>query len=108
MATTARTSARAALRLSRCPPLPSLKSLFQILDLFAKLLDHVLHLKAGVGQFDVVRFRAGGIYLAVEFLRQEIQPPPHRAAFAKQFARLRDMRRDAVELFTNVRLRRYH
>jgi hypothetical protein len=31
-------------------------ALLQILDLFAELLDHVLHLEAGVGQFEIIGF----------------------------------------------------
>ena len=68
----------------------------QILHLLAKLLDHVLHFEAGIGQFEIVRFGAAGIDLAVELLRQEIEPPSDRSALADQVAGVLAGKIDAV------------
>src|SRR5262249_60970340 len=76
----------------------------QILDLLSELLDGVLHLEPGVGELDVVRFGAAGVDLAIEFLRQEVEPPPDRSALAEHVARLRDVGSDAVELFADIGL----
>src|SRR6516225_7064994 len=84
---------------------PSFGSL-QILNLFAELLNHVLHFEASIGQFEIVGFGAAGVDLAVELLRQEIESPSDRAALADQLARLRDVGGDAVELFAHIRLGR--
>src|SRR5713101_7691025 len=74
----------------------------QILHLFAELLDHTLHLKTNVGQFEIVRLGATGIDLTVEFLRQEIEPPSHRSALADHFAGLRNMRGDPIQFFARL------
>src|SRR5207253_7315329 len=85
--------------------LPAAIVSLQVLHLLAELLDHVLHRKSGIGQFEIVRLGAAGIDLAVELLRQKIQPPADRAALAEHFAGLRDVRGNAVELFANVGFR---
>src|SRR5262245_65238774 len=83
---------------------PAAIASLQILDLFAELLDDVLHLEPRIGELDVVRLGAAGVDLAVEFLRKEIEPPADRPALAEHFARLRDVRGDTVELFPDVGL----
>src|SRR5690242_20070062 len=83
---------------------PAAIASLQILDLFAELLDDVLHLEPGVGELDVVRFGAAGVDLAIEFLRQEVEPAPDRPALAEHVARLRDVGGDAVELFADIGL----
>src|SRR5215813_3292919 len=85
---------------------PAAIASLQILDLFAELLDDILHLEPGIGELDVVRFRAAGIDLAIELLRQEIKPPADRSALAENVARLRDVGSDAVELFADIRFGR--
>src|SRR4026209_2968507 len=67
----------------------------QILDLLAELLDHVFHLEPGLRQFQVVRFAAAVIDLAVEFLGKEIEAPADRTALFDHLAGLRDVRGDA-------------
>src|ERR1700745_936570 len=78
----------------------------QILHLLAKCLDDVLHCEAGCGQLDIVRLGAGGIDLAIELLRQEIEPTSDRPALADDLASLCDMGRDAVELLADICLGR--
>ena len=79
---------------------------FEILHLLAELLDHAFQFKADIGQFHVVRFGAERVGFAVELLRQKIEPPPDRAAAGEKLARLRDMRREPVELLADVGLGR--
>src|SRR5262245_51841384 len=86
------------------PWLPAAIASLQILYLFAELLDDVLHLEPGIGELDIVRLGAAGIDLAVEFLGEEIEPPPDRSALAENVARLRDMGCDAVKLLADVGL----
>ena len=57
-----------------------IEPLFQILDLFAHLLDENFHFHRAARDFRVDRFRTQGIGLAVEFLHQKIQSLAHRAA----------------------------
>ena len=78
----------------------------QILHLLAKLLDDVLHFETGIGQLDIVRLGAAGVDLAVELLRQEIEPPSDCPALAYHLAGLRHMGCDAVELLADVGLGR--
>ena len=51
-----------------------------------ELLDHVLHLEPGLGQFQIVRFRAAGVDLAVEFLSEKVEPPADRAIVIERVA----------------------
>src|SRR5262249_21218160 len=83
---------------------PAAITSLQILDLLAELLDDVFHFEPGIGQLDVVRLGAAGIDLAVELLRQEIEPPAHRPALAEHLARLHDVRGDAIKLLADIRL----
>src|SRR5262245_12734526 len=85
---------------------PAAIASLQILDLFAELLDDVLHLEPGIGELDVVRLGAAGIDLAVEFLRQEIEAAADRPALAEDVARLGDVGGDAVELLADIGLGR--
>ena len=59
-------------------------------------------------KFEIVRLGAAGIDLAVEFLRQEIEPPSDRTALADHLAGLRDMRGDPVQFFADIGLGRDH
>src|SRR5262245_10956615 len=86
------------------PWLPAAIASLQILDLLAELLYDVLHLESGIGELDIVRLGAAGIDLAVEFLRQEIEPPPDRSALAENVASLRDVGCNAVKLLTDIGL----
>src|SRR4029453_3479979 len=87
-------------------PWPAAITSLQILDLLAELLDDIFHFEPGIGELDVVRLGAAGIDLAVEFLRQEIESPPHRPALAEHLARLGDVGGNAIELLADVRLGR--
>src|SRR5688500_15367477 len=81
---------------------PAVIASLQILDLLAELLDHVFHLEPGLRQFQVVRFGAAGIDLAIEFLREEIEAPADRPALSDHLAGLRDVRGDTIKLFADV------
>jgi hypothetical protein len=76
----------------------------QVLHLLAELLDHALELEAGIGQLDVVRLRADRVGFAIELLGEEVEPASDRAAVADQPLRLRDVRRQPVDLLADVGL----
>src|SRR5262245_22888097 len=78
--------------------------LLQVLHLLAKLLDHALELKADIGEFHIIGLRAQGIDLAIELLRQEIQPPAHRPARFDEEAGLSDMADETIEILTHMGL----
>src|SRR5207253_1562895 len=81
-------------------PSPSL----QILNLFAKLVDHRLQLQPDRGHRGGVRLGAQGIRFAIEFLRQKIELAADGAAAAEQHARGSDMRLQPVDLLVDVGL----
>src|SRR6478672_1021276 len=81
-------------------------SLFQVLHLLAELFDHALELEPDIGQRDIVRFRADRIGLAIELLRQKIEPATDGAAVCDQPFGLFDMRGKPVELLADVGLAR--
>src|SRR2546429_8840617 len=56
------------------PAAPSISSL-QILHLLAELLDQSFHLKADIGELDVVPLGAQGVGFALQLLGQELEPP---------------------------------
>src|SRR5579871_2124267 len=58
-----------------------------VLNLLAELLDLSLEFKPLGREAHVVRLRAERIGLPAELLRQEIEPPPDRAARRKEIAR---------------------
>ena len=84
-----------------CPDI----ALLQVLHLLAELLDDALELQADIGEFDIVRLGAERVDLAIKLLREEIEPPADGAAAGNEFACLRNVRREPIQLFAHVRLR---
>ncbi len=64
----------------------TLGPLLHVLNLLAELLDHRLEVEADPRQRDVVGLGAERVGLAAEFLRQEIEPAPDRAARREELA----------------------
>src|SRR6202008_1167251 len=65
--------------------------LFDILGLFAELVDHRLKRKTSAGQCDIGGFRAQRVGLAVEFLGQKIELAAHALTLRDQCARVLHM-----------------
>src|SRR5262245_60005579 len=85
-------------------PLAPLAALFKVLHLLAELLDQALELEPDIGELEIVRLGAQRVGLAVELLRQEVEPAADRAAVAQHLARLRHVRGEPVELLAHVGL----
>ena len=86
--------------------------LLQILDLFAKLVDHRLEFQPDGCDGGGVRLRTQRIRFAVEFLRQKIELAADGAAICQQRPARRHMRLQPVDLFADIGLggqkRRFH
>src|SRR5947207_2595670 len=78
--------------------------LFNILHLFAHLLDQHLELEGGLGQFGVDRLRSERVGLAMELLRQEIQSLTAAAASCQHAPDLVDMSYQALDFLSDVDL----
>src|SRR5262245_34246194 len=78
-------------------------SSLDVLDLLAQLLDRGFELDADIGEADIGALGAKRVGLAVEFLAEEVELPPDRAAFRHEIARGRDMRGEAIQLLAHVR-----
>src|SRR5690606_29642116 len=78
--------------------------LFNILNLFAELIDRRLEVKPDPVQIHGRRLVAQGRRLPVQFLRQKIELAAHRPARLHQPARLLDVGLEAVQLFPHVGL----
>src|SRR5947207_13496451 len=72
--------------------------LLDILHLLAKLIDDGLERKPGPDQGRVGRLGAPRIGLAVELLRQEVEPPTDRLARLQQFPGCLDMGSQPIDL----------
>src|ERR1700722_20000444 len=79
---------------------------FDVLNLFAQLLDLTAHVQANCGERDIVRLGAERVGLSRQLLRQKVETTSDRAAGAYQLPRGGDMSRQPVEFFADVRLGR--
>ena len=76
--------------------------LFDVLNLFAKLIDDRLELQAKPRDVDGVRLRAQCVGLAVEFLGEKIELPSDGSAFDQNIASGRDVSRQALQFLFDV------
>src|SRR5262245_14329292 len=72
--------------------------LLYLLHLFAELIDDRLQRQPGADQRRVGRLGAQRVGLAVEFLRQKIEPSANRLGRVEQFTGRLDMSGQAVDL----------
>src|SRR5207302_67978 len=76
----------------------------QILNLLAELLDDALELEPDIGELDVIRLGAQRVGLALQLLREEIQPAPDGTAACQQISALVHMRSKSIQLLADVGL----
>src|SRR5690349_20450158 len=79
-------------------------SSLDVLDLLAQLLDRRLQVDPDTGEADIGALGAERIGLAVEFLAEEVELAPDRAALGHQIARRRNMGVEPVQLLAHIRL----
>ena len=77
-------------------------ALFDVLDLFAHLLDQHLHVNRNAGHLQHGRLGAQGVGLAVQLLNQEVQAFADVAALGEQARNLVQMRAQTGQLFGYV------
>ena len=76
--------------------------LFHVLYLFAHLVDHRFEVQPDPSKCDRLRLGTQGVGLPIEFLHQEIELAPGRAALGDQFARGLDMCVQAIQFFGHI------
>ena len=74
------------------------------MHLLAHLLDQYLEIDRGLSAARVERFRAEGVGFAIEFLHEEVEPAPGRAAGLEYASHFGHMGVQAVQFFGNVTL----
>ena len=79
-------------------------ALFDILNLFAHLLDQHLEFYSGLGGLGVCRFRSQRVGLPVQFLREEVETSADRFAADNHVANLADVTLQAIEFFIDIEL----
>src|SRR5688572_5687813 len=79
-------------------------ALLNVLDLLAHLLDQDLDVDRGARGLDVLRLRRERVRLAVQFLHQEVEPPPRWLLRIEHLQDLGHVTAQAVEFFLDVHL----
>src|SRR5436190_1427901 len=90
-ATKTKTAGSPSFRTPERPDSTSRVPLLKVVHLLLDLLELGFHLDRAGGDRRVVSFGRDGVRLASHFLRQEVQPPAHRAVGRDDLAELRDV-----------------